>query len=305
MDEPETSVALDALVLAAFSVEDYDTSGLPAEDPPDELAVWYDEYDVEHHLEFPGANAPLGVTEDGIGVTATGMGKANAATTVSALCASPKVDLSDAYVLSVGIAGVSPDAGTVGSVFVADHVVDWDRKHRWAERDADGDENPIRLPAFRPRDPVYSLSESLVERAVDAAGTVDLADDPDARSLRDRYPQESASGSPSVEVGTTLCGDEFWHGATFSRQAQWLVEQYDAAPYCTTEMEDYGTATALDRYGLLGRYLSIRSAVNFDQPPPGESVTDSLDEDSGGFAFDVALTNLTRVVTAVLDDLRE
>ncbi len=302
--DPDRTSALEVLILPAFSADEYDADVPYTNDPPDELAAWQEQYDLTGRIEVPGLSHPIEVSEDGIGLTPTGMGKSNAATTVAAICASPTVDVSDAYVLSTGVAGVSPERGTLGSVFVADAIVDWDLKHRWAERDASPNRaRPIELQRFQKDDPAFSLSDELVEDAVEAASGVELRDDPSIREWRDRYPYDAARGSPSVAVGTSLCGDEFWHGETFARQAEWLVTQYGFGPYCTTQMEDYATATALDRFGLLENYLSVRSAVNFDRPAPGQSVEDSLDEEGGGFAFDTAQTNMVRVAAAIIDEL--
>jgi purine nucleoside permease len=108
-----------------------------------------------------------------------------------------------------------------------------------------------------------------------------------------------------VAVGTTVTGDEFWHGETTAAHADWLCDAYDVGPYCTTQMEDYATATALSRFGHLDRYLSVRAVVNFDRPAPGESVRASLDEETGGFALEVALENAFRVGRAVVEDARD
>ncbi|WP_435157710.1 hypothetical protein [Haladaptatus sp. DFWS20] len=59
---------------------------------------------------------PVYSTDDGIGITSTGMGISEAATTVTSILAAPELDCSDTYFLSVGIAGTTPEVGTLGSV---------------------------------------------------------------------------------------------------------------------------------------------------------------------------------------------
>jgi purine nucleoside permease len=304
-------IALDVLLLPAFAANDFDVE----KDLPDEFELWREAYEFEESVSIPGANMPVYYTDDGIGITSTGMGKADAAATVTAVLASPKIDSSEGYFVTVGVAGAPPDVGTLGSVFVADSIVDWDRKHRWSKRDGkrEGEERrekgkremPLELLSYRPYDYVYRLNEDLVGDARRAGESVELLDSTGTEAYRNRYSQTAAREKPSVGVGTTLCGDEFWHGETVAEQAQWLVDRYDAGTYATTEMEEMGTATALDRFGLLDRYLSIRGVVNFDRPYEGQSIRDSLHEGVQAETFDVTLENVRRVGLAIVDELRD
>lgn len=311
----DASPSLDVLVLPAFAAEDFRLPGeeLPdtdeTNDLPTELDYWLDAYDFEHEARVPGANAPIRYTDDGVGITTTGMGKTAAASTVTALLASPEIDLSDAHFVTAGVAGAPPSVATVGAVFVADAVVDWDLKHRWTDDEQDekdktgNDASPIDLLKYRPHDYVHRLDDDLVATATEIAEAVELRDADEATPYREQYDEETARSSPFVGVGATVCGDEFWHGRPFSEQAAWLVEQYDAGVYATSEMEDFGTATALANFGNLDRYLSIRGVVNFDQPAPGQSARESLDE--GGLFLDLGVENAFRVASAVVDYLSE
>ena len=267
------------------------------DDAPTELDRWLDAYDFERAIEVRGANASVRCTDSGIAVTPTGMGKVEAATTVTALLSSPRFELSDAYFLSTGIAGAPPDVGTLGAVFVADAVIDWDLKHRWSNESSD-----VELLGYRPRDYAYQLDEELVERGVRIAETVDLRDTDEWAAYRRRYDAEAARSTPFVATGATVCGDEFWHGRECSELARWLVEQYDAGAYATSEMEDFGTAATLDRFDALDRYLSVRSVANFDRPPKDESPEESLDD---GLAIDLALENAFRATSAIAESLAE
>jgi|AntRauTorcE11898_2_1112593.scaffolds.fasta_scaffold02530_3 purine nucleoside permease len=302
------SVAPAVLVLPAFDADDFvlGDGAFDGDVLPHELERWVDAYDVERAVSVPGANAPVLVAADGeVAVTTTGMGKSAAAATVAACCACPRLDLSETTFLSVGVAGAPPSRATLGSVFVADAVVDWDVKHRWSESDAEPGERPVDLLRYRPEDYVHRLDEDLVSRALELGRDVDLADDPELDAYRECYPHAAATADPGVDVGTTLTGDEFWHGETTGAYADWLCKAYDAGPYCTTQMEDYATATALERFGYLDRYLGVRAVVNFDRPAPGQSVRASLDEESGGFALEVALENAFRVGRAIVEKARD
>jgi purine nucleoside permease len=296
-DGDSSATELDVLLLPAFAADDFST----AEDLPGEFQPWLDAYEFSNEVSVPGANMPVFHTDDGIGITATGMGKADAAATVTAVLVHPRIDCSNAYFLTVGIAGVRPDVGTLGSVFVSDVVVDWDRKHRLPDRDGGA---PIELLGYRPHDYVFHLNEALVAEAYRSAAEVELLNSERAQRYRNRYAQDAARSKPTVATGTTLCGDEFWHGKEFSEQAQWLADEYDAGVYATTEMEDFGTAIALDRFGLLNRYLSIRGAVNFDQPPESASARESLREGVSRHTIELGLENAFRVGSRIVETIR-
>lgn len=302
-DGPGGVPSLDVLVLPAFAAEDFrlPVEGEDDEDPPTELDYWLDAYEFDREVRIPGANAPVRYTDDGIGVTPTGMGKVEAATTVTALLASSEIDLSDTYFVTAGVAGAPPSVATLGAVFVADAVVDWDLKHRWPDDRAGA--SPIDLLKYRPHDYVRRLDEDLVTAAIEVAENVELRDSERAAAHRQQYDEAAARSEPFVGVGATVCGDEFWHGQPFSEQAQWLVEQYGAGVYATSEMEDFGTASALAKFDRVDRYLSVRGVVNFDRPASGRSARESLDD--GDFVLDLGLDNAFRVASAVVDRLAD
>lgn len=241
-----------------------------------ELQPWLDGYDFTRTLSLPGLAEPLRITDDGLGVVPTRIGKAEAAATVTALVATPEVDCSDAYFLTVDIAGGSPETGPLGSVCVGDAVVDWDRKHRVSD-DAD---RPIGLLGWRERDYVYDLNAELVETAREAVEATDLSTVTDA--------------PPQVTTGVVLSGDEFWHGVELADQARWLVEAYDAGTYRVTEMEAAGTVVALDRVGALDRYVVVRAIANYDRPPADRDAHTNLDFDTGEHANHEAVENAYR-----------
>ncbi|RQH03515.1 phosphorylase family protein [Natrarchaeobius oligotrophus] len=321
--EPDDPVRPAALVLPAVS-----------EPPLNELGPWLERAEVVDAVAVPGTDAPLALTADGRAITTTGIGKSDAATTVAALLATPGVDLESAYVVSCGIAGSSPETAPLGSVVVADAVVDWDRKHRWdrsEERDEgfdrdepdgrgdssargrsgdragpsargrpDDPDRAIDLLAYRPRDYVHRLEERVVETALEAAHRVDLDADSDAIAYQKRYPDAPEDG-PTVETGTTVCGDEFWHGPRYAREVEHLCARYGVGPYATTQMEDAATARALERFGRRDRYLSVRAVANYDRSAPGESVEESFDGTDASLAL--AIENAARVGSAVVDEL--
>ena len=167
-------------------------------------------------------------------------------------------------------------------------MVDWDIKLRIGETTS--------RMQWLVDDYVWDLNEDLADRAVAAARDATLADSNRAAEIRQQYDD---SRSPEVGVGTTVCGDEVSHGAATAAQVDALCESYGVDGFVTTEMEDAGTATALERFGLLDQYMSIRAAANFDREPAGGDPAESIQQD----VFDLGIENAIRVGKAVVDDL--
>lgn len=274
---------------------------LPAvafEPPLDERRPWLEDHEIVDALEVAGLETPVFVTAENVAVTTTGLGKSQAAATVATLAAAPGVSLESAYVLSVGIAGSSPSKAALGSVFLADTVVDWDRKHRW---DPGSEEPSIDVLAYDPEKSVHHVDGDLLEVAREAAGEVELAEDGDVLEYQRRYPDTPEM--PSVGVGPTVTGDEFWHGATLAQEVEWFCREYDLEPFLTTQMEDAATVAALERFGLDGQYLSVRAVANYDRPAPDQSVEDSFEGPPESLAL--AIENATAVGSAVVGRLLE
>lgn len=272
-----------------------------ATDPLNERGPWLDRHEIVDAISIPGAETPLYLTSEKIAITTTGIGKSDAAVTTTALLATPGVDIDSAYVLSAGIGGAPPTAGALGSVAIADAVVDWDKKHRWDRTtESEDSDRSIDLLNYRPRDYVWHLDDRLVETAVDAAETATLQTDETALEYQREYPDAPETG-PTVTRGTTVTGDEFWHGPQYAGEVEWLCAQYDATLYVTTQMEDASTVLALDRFGLADRYLSVRAIANYDRSAPGEPVEESFDGTEASLAL--AVDNAERVGASVVDRL--
>ncbi|WP_267640947.1 phosphorylase family protein [Haloarchaeobius amylolyticus] len=290
------SIAPAALVLPAF-VHDADVL--------DEREPWLDRYDLAREYDLPGAPDPLRYTDTdsdsaGLALLPTGMGKANTATTLAAALASPDLDLSDTLFLSVGVAGGPPTDTTIGSVVLAEAIVDWDVKVRWDAAEGEGGV-PLQLNPYREADHVHRPDPDLLDWAVARADDTDLADDPAVRTHREQYEGRGAHADPRLLVGTNVCGDEFWHGRVLAERVQWLCDRYDAGTYCATEMEDAAAASALARFDRLDDYLSVRGIANFDRPKPGQSVEDSLADEDFEVGFELGLENAVRVASTLVD----
>ncbi len=268
------AIDLSVLVLPAFDT---------LRDLPSEAAPWQRAYDLESTLEIEGVPTPLRYSDDGLGVVPTGVGKIAAATTTTALCTTDQLDLTDTLILSVGAAGGPPDL-PLGSVVVADQIVDWDNKCRFDPEEP----VPLETNPYTAEQGVFDLEADLVSAAQSASASVPLSSVDDTE--------------PSVVTGTNCCGDELWHGHQLAEQVSWLVDAQDAGPYYATEMEDTGTAGALNRFGHLERYLSIRGITNHDRPTTDQSARESFFDPIFEAGFEVGIENAVDVARALVDD---
>jgi purine nucleoside permease len=248
-------------------------------------------------VNVPGAYGPLHCSTGGLCVTTIGQGKSNAGASVTAIMADRRLSFTDAYFMTAGIAGTPPSAGTLGFAAWARYVADWDLGHHLIPRTAPG----LRY-GYEPLNPasyaeVFRLNARLAQTAYRVTRQVRLADSRQADRARARYPGQ-AGRKPFTTLCDTVAGDDYWAGATLSREAHYImsIDTHGRGKYCTAEQEDSAVAEALTRFGYLDRYLDLRAASNFDRPYPGESVRRLLKTFPG---YTIATENAYRAGVAV------
>ena len=212
----------------------------------------------------------------GLCVATIGEGKANAAASMSAILDDPALDFHQAYFLTSGIAGVSPQTGTLGFAAWARWVVDWDLGHHLGPDAAPGVPFGY-LPYDDQHTNVFRLNEALVTKAYELTKNLPLSDSAEAAASRTHFPGQ-AGRKPFTAICDTVTGDDYWTGAQQSQEAQYITSIWtkNQGTYCTTQMEDNATATVLDRHGFFSRYLSLRTASDFDQPYAGQTAQAAL-----------------------------
>src|SRR5579875_3472931 len=90
--------------------------GADTGDVPGEYQYWVEREHLDQVLPFPQAYHDLRLNpQTGVLGLLTGMGTARAAASVMALGLDPRFDLTHAYVLVAGIAGIDPAVGSLGS----------------------------------------------------------------------------------------------------------------------------------------------------------------------------------------------
>lgn len=269
-----------------------------------EFQHWYENFFEEAQAyEVPGMPNPFYLNSEGMGGTVTGMGKAQSASTLTALLGDPRFDFSRTFFIVSGCAGGSPERTTLGSVVWCYAAVDYELGHSWKESDG-----PLGRPTFLMMEDFRDsghipLNKDFTLWAWELTKDVPLQDDPKAQAYRELYLPEAANGTPSVQQGVSVTGDSYWHGKGSSKTAEYICSLYDAGTYGVTQMEDSAFAKVLKNFGHLERMLILRDVVNFDQPHPDQTVEESLQASSGGFS--IGMTNGYRVGSRVAKHILE
>lgn len=276
-------VKVKVFVAAMFEI------GNNTDDQAGEFQHWYQTYFTgSQPVPVKGALHPVYCNVDGICGAVLGMGKVASSASMQAIILDPRFDFSQSYFLLSGVGGTPPSRGTIGDVNWGSWLVDYDLGHRWLPN-----EGPQGAPVFMPRQGYenirrYQLNSDLVRWSLRITQDVKLKDSPGAQVYRMRYPDAAARGKPQVSSGTHMAGDTFFHGPGLSAEAQYIAKLYGADDYMIAEMEGVAIAQVLSRTLGIGRVMSLRGAVNFDQGNPDETTLDHLDpapgETAGGFA---------------------
>lgn len=100
--------------------------GADTGDQPGELQYWVERDHLDRVLPFPQGFHDLRMNRDGVLAVLTGVGTAKSAAAIMALGLDPRFDLTKAYWLVAGVAGINPARGSLGSAAWAEWVVDGD-----------------------------------------------------------------------------------------------------------------------------------------------------------------------------------
>ena len=287
----------------------------------EEAKPWLEGEKFTQKIKLPGLSAEypeIDCTAEGLCHMTTAMGFANAASSTAAMALSDKLDLSHTYFLIAGIAGVDPKHGTLGSAHWAKYAIDASLSHRVDIREAPegwstdffglGAAKPGEKAKWAAGTEVFELNGKLAEYALTTTKDVALLDSDDAKAYRKHYTQEAAIGAPKVTICDTASADTYWHGAKLGEAvSDWAKLMTDGkAEYCTSQMEDNATLTALKRAADAGkldfsRIAVLRTSSNFDRQGKDQTAIESLGAKSGGFPL--ATANAYRVGKAYADSI--
>ena len=312
-DTAKKPLKIKVLTIAMFEV------GEMTGDTPGEAQFWVEGEKMTGRITIPGMKFPVCYNDKGHALMVTEMGFANAASSVISVGMSGILDLSEAYILVAGIAGVDPAKGTLGSAAWAKYIVNGDLAHeidsREIPKDWDypyfhlGDSMPWTSKGWTAGTEVFELNAELAEKAYKLSKDVELLDNDDSKSYRKNYSAGTpGSNPPAIFMGDSLAAGTYWHGKRLSDWASWWTTKWTdgKGSYAMSNMEDSATFTALLRLEKMGlvntqRVMLLRTASNFDQPYPGQTAQESIAAKSGGFIPSVA--NAYRVGSAVTSQI--
>ena len=296
--------------------------GADTGDRPGELQYWVEREKLTGTLDIPGLLHPLRFNDSGVYAMLTGTCN-RSGLAMMLLGSDPRLDLSQTYFIMAGIAGVDPNRASVGSAAWAQWVVDGDNVN-----EIDGHDAPKEWPygilpygATSPDQPpgpndwsqkpmTFQLEPGLVSWAFNLSKDVSLSDTSELSKYRASYVgYPNAQRGPFVLIGDTLGSARYWHGAALTRWAEnWCKLYTDGkANFVMTECEDQSIAYALYMLGRAHRvdprrYLVLRTASNYCEPPPGVTVLDSLLHGEAGGEL-LAVESAYRVGAPVVHEL--
>ena len=287
----QTPVPVRAVIVTTFEI------GADTGDAAGELQLWVEREHLDETLPFPGGVHPLLTNRDHtVLAMLSGTTLVNATASMMALGLDPRFDLSHAYVLINGIAGVDPEDASIGSAAWARFVVgDVTRYIDPHDAPADWPYGFFPLGAHAPnpevapvhavqRSNLYPLNAHLAEWAYAQTKDLKLVDDPKVAAFRaDMTGFPNAQRPPFVLLGDTFASDEYWHGPTSTRYANDWVRMWTAGKgnFVMTEMEDSGYLEAVSRLHAMhridpDRVLVLRTGSNFSEPRPGHTSVESV-----------------------------
>lgn len=280
-----------AVIVTTFEI------GKDTGDIPGEFQLWAEREHLDEVVPFPGGLRPLRANADHtvLGMV-SGTTLVNATASLMALGLDPRFDLSHAYFLINGIAGVDPKVASIGSAAWARYVVG-DVSREIDPRDAPADwpygffpigshapNPPSVTPSPVQRSNLYPLNAALARWAYEQTHELSLGDDPAVAQFRAGYTGfPNAQKPPFVLLGDSFASDTYWHGAVMNRFAEDWVRLWSAGKgtFAMTEMEDSGFMESIHRLQAMGRVdpervMVLRTGSNYSMPRPGHTAVESV-----------------------------
>jgi purine nucleoside permease len=299
-------------------VVSYFEIGSDTGDQPGELQFWVERDHLDRIIEVPGMARPVRANRDGSEIAvAVGPGNINPAVNLMALGADPRFQLRESHWLLNGIAGISPQDGTVGSAVWTNFVINGDLAKEIDPREIPSPwkDGFMSLDGESPSDPkggagweddvrnwhgaearanrrgnVIRLNTALLGWAYQLTKNMTLPEDEPMRRLRLSYRDlPGTRRGPQVQVGANIATEIFWHGSRMDAWAhRWVSFETDGVAHLgTTSMNDTGALLALQALTRQGKAdwnnaLLLRTASNFDMPPDGMTAAQGLAKERHG-----------------------
>jgi purine nucleoside permease len=313
---PAAPIEVKVVVVTMFEIgaDEGDTAG--------EFQLWKQRQKLETRLPFAHFHDLFLNEKTGVLAMVTGEGTANSASGVMELGMDPRFDLTHAYWVVAGIAGVDPADASIGSAAWAEYVVDGDLAHEIDAREMPSDWPTGRFPldSKRPYDQgahaapgqVFQLNPVLVNWAYGLTRNLDLGDSPSLQKSRARYAgYPNALKPPFVLKGDNLAAMTFWHGKLLNDWANGWVSYWTKGKgnFVTSAMEDSGTLVSLNYLSRLGkvnkdRALVLRTASNYTMQPPGLTAAQNMANENEGYSgLNASVESAYKVGSTVVNEI--
>lgn len=298
------------VIVAMFEI------GKDSGDTAGEFQLWKERQHLDMRIPLPHSFHDLYYNPDTqvLGMV-TGVGNIRSAAALMAVGLDTRIDVSRAYWLIAGIAGIDPHDASIGSAAWARWLVDGDLGHEIDAREIPADWPDGYFPRDRkgPNDPapprqgqgeVFRLNPALTDWAYALTKGIALPDDPAIAAERARYTGfPNAQRPPFVLMGDQLAALTFWHGKRMTDWANRWVRYWTEGKgeFVTSAMEETGSFQSIEYLSRIGRadrdrVLVLRTGSNYTMPPPGVTAADYLLRENEGYAgLHAAVENLYRV----------
>ena len=292
-------------------------------DTAGEFQLWKERRNLDQRIPFPQSHHDLYYnSESQILGMVTGIGTAKSATATMAWGLDPRFDLSQAYWMVAGIAGIDPEDASIGSVAWSSYLVDGDLGHEIDAREMPDDWDTgffARYTKF-PYDParpeptgeMFQANPALRDWAFELTKDAPLVNPETLAETSSLYTEHpNAQKPPFVLTGGHIAAMTFWHGELMNDWAnRWVSYWSDGATdFVTSAMEDTGTYQALyylDKINKVDvdRFLVLRGGSNYTMQPPGVSAAENLLKENDGYAgLQASLENIYITGSIVIDEL--
>lgn len=311
-------IPVKAVVVTMFEI------GEDTGDQAAEFQLWFERRELDQVFPFAGYHDLHFDSKNGVLVMVTGIGTARSTASVMMLGMDPRFDLSKAYWLVAGIAGVDPEDASIGSAAWAEYLVDGDLAHEIDPREMPEDwaygylarytDEPFDEQKPEPSGEMFQTNSELTEWAYQLTKDLELIDFESLEETRALYTQHpNAQRPPFVLKGDHLAAMTFWHGSILNDWANEWVDYWSdgKGEFVTSAMEDTGTMQALTWLTKAGRadrdrLMVLRTASNYTMPPPGvDAATNLLSENEGYAGLDASLESAYLVGSTVIDAIVE
>lgn len=306
-----------AVLVAMFEI------GEDEGDAPAEFQLWKERRPLDMRIAFPHSHHDLFYDEQNqVLAMVTGIGTARSASATMALGLDTRFDLSKAYWLVAGIAGIDPEDASIGSAVWSAYLVDGDLAHEIDAREKPEDWPTGYFPRYtggpydrarpEPTGEMFHINEKLRDWAFELTKDLELPDLKGLSEAREEYVgYEMAQKPPFVLKGGHLAAMTFWHGALMNDWAnEWVSYWTDGkSEFVTSAMEDTGTYQSIQYLDAIGkvdkdRFMVLRSGSNYTMQPPGKTAAENLLSESEGYAGMLAsLESLYLVGGTVIDEI--